>query len=155
MRKIHLTTAMMAVAVVVFMGSYAMAQQTYTNADLGKLHIPGAYTNQDLKALVPLPVQKAPLFEYPEVDLSKWIEEAIEKAAVREVEYHGLVHERDRYQAELDYELERLDLEVTYSLRDGGFTGFTRPLGLRSEFDSRLKYLRRQIFLLNWEIARQ
>src|SRR4030095_12470331 len=34
----------------------AYAQQTYTNEDLRKFSVPGAYTNQDLKKMRPLPV---------------------------------------------------------------------------------------------------
>jgi hypothetical protein len=36
----------------------AHAQQRYTNEDLRKFSVPGAYTNQDLKKMAPLPVAK-------------------------------------------------------------------------------------------------
>jgi len=39
----------------------AHAQQTYTNADLARFQVPGAYTNEDLRRLPPAPpAQKAP-----------------------------------------------------------------------------------------------
>ena len=44
----------------------AFGQQTYTNEDLAKFQIPGAYTNEDLKRLAPLAQQKEPAFRLPE-----------------------------------------------------------------------------------------
>ena len=125
----------------------AMAEM-YTNADLDKLHLPGAYTNKDLKTLEPLPAQEAPLIETPEVDLSRWLE----AAAVREAGYRALVHLRDRLQAELDYELGRLAL--AYSPAGGNFTGSLRP-GLRSKLQPKLDSLQRRIYLTDWELDQQ
>ena len=46
-------------------------QQTYTNEDLIKIRVPGAYTNQDLRRLSPLPVQREPAAEVPEVSIPR------------------------------------------------------------------------------------
>lgn len=124
-----------------------MAQQTYTNEDLEDFHIPGAYTNEDLEALEPLPVQEAPLFESEPADMTPWIEATL----MLDAEYLALTHARDRLQAELDYELERI--AIAYSPAGGGFTGSLRP-GLRSKLEGKLEYLRRQIYMLDWEIDR-
>ncbi len=43
----------------------AFGQQLYTNADLAKIDVPGAYTNQDLRRLPPLAVQGAPAAPTP------------------------------------------------------------------------------------------
>jgi len=43
----------------------AFGQQLYTNADLAKIDVPGAYTNQDLRRLPPLAVQSAPAVPTP------------------------------------------------------------------------------------------
>jgi len=37
-----------------------LAQEKYTNADLDRIYVPGAYTNEDLKALPPIEMQAAP-----------------------------------------------------------------------------------------------
>jgi hypothetical protein len=38
----------------------AYAEQTYTNADLARFQVPGAYGNEDLRRLPPAPPSKAP-----------------------------------------------------------------------------------------------
>lgn len=38
----------------------AMAQEKYTDADLDRIYVPGAYTNEDLKALPPIEIQPLP-----------------------------------------------------------------------------------------------
>ncbi|MEE9218451.1 MAG: hypothetical protein V3U98_05235 [Acidobacteriota bacterium] len=38
----------------------AWAEERYTNADLDRIYVPGAYTNEDLKALPPIAMQEAP-----------------------------------------------------------------------------------------------
>ena len=40
----------------------AAAQSNYTNADLEKYRLPGAYTNEDLVGLESLPDQSEPLY---------------------------------------------------------------------------------------------
>lgn len=53
MRKILVVAA-------AFAATAALAQEKYTNADLDRIYVPGAYTNEDLKALPPIEVQEAP-----------------------------------------------------------------------------------------------
>ena len=136
-----------------------VAQETYTNKDLGKLHIPGAYTNDDLKALPPLAVQKAPIVQVQPVDLSKLISELTEAAARREEKRRVLVHAQDRLQAELDYQLELT--RVVYISPTQGRIG-RRPRELDSYYRGGLSgggefrglhYLRREIALLEWDIS--
>ena len=137
--------------------------ETYGNNNLGKLHIPGAYTNDDLKVLPPLAVQKEPIVQVELIDLSKFISERTEAAARREEKRRELVYARDRFQAELDYQLEqthdayispaegrigrlRSQLEGDVPAHfNGGLPGGN---GFRG-----LEYLRRQIALLEWDIS--
>jgi hypothetical protein len=124
----------------------AMAQKVYTNRDLGDVQIPGAYTNKDVKFLEPIPTQKAPMVEpapvaccAPSVDKGPKVD--VRRAVATDV--------RDRLQAELDYELARI--EKAYSPAGGGFTGSLR-VGLKSKLEDRLEYLRREIALRDQEL---
>jgi hypothetical protein len=47
-------------AAALFAATGAAAQEKYTNADLDRIYVQGAYTNEDLKALPPLEIQSAP-----------------------------------------------------------------------------------------------
>jgi hypothetical protein len=123
----------------------AMAQKVYTNKDLDKVQVPGAYTNKDLKFLEPIPTQKAPLSEPAPMDLMALAEVTPEPDVRRAV----LTDVRDRLQAELDYELARI--EEAYSPAGGGFTGSLR-VGLKSKLEDRLEYLRREIHLRDEQI---
>ncbi len=38
----------------------AWAEERYTNADLDRIYVPGAYTNEDLRTLPPIAMQEAP-----------------------------------------------------------------------------------------------
>jgi len=147
MKKTMFPTVAVGAILAILAVAPAMTQEVYTNEDLKNTHIPGAYTNEDLEALEPLPTQKAPLFEPAPVDLTPWVEASFNVDAHRAV----LTDMRDRVQAELDYELERI--ETAYSPAGGGFTGSLRP-GLRSKLEDKLENLRRQIYMRNWELSR-
>jgi len=97
----------------------AFAQQTYTNADLAKFQVPGAYTNQDLKRLPPLAVQKAPAAQLPR------IEPAPVPTAEYQQYYDGIKADRDALAAELDYEKGLVDFS------ESAFAGDTRSFNVR------------------------
>ena len=53
------------VAAICLWPALAYAQQTYTNDDLKRIRLPGAYTNEDLQRLPPLAVQERPAVQVP------------------------------------------------------------------------------------------
>lgn len=121
----------------------ALAEEKYTNADLDRIYVPGAYTNEDLKALPPLEVQEAPALPLvgPRVDTA---ERDRLLARIRMLEAR-----RDAMARELAYEEER----VRRSESAGGnspdsslFAGYRgKSRGLREA-------LRKEIALLGHEI---
>ena len=123
--------------------AFAQETKTYTNADLAKIQVPGAYTNQDLKRLPPLAVQKAPA-----------------KAAVPEVEpapappteafqayYNSVRVDRDMLAAELAYEIGLVDFS------ESAFAGDTRSfdvrLGYRAQAVDLIRELTKRVALLD------
>lgn len=133
---------------VVFLTLPAAAQRKYTNADLEKYRLAGAYTNEDLKRLEPLSYQAAPLFEYPEIDL---LSASIAEQRAIEVRGDVLRQERRGYQAELDYHNGRL--KIAYSA-GGGYPNRFLNRGLLSQIEPRLEILRRRIALITAELGR-
>jgi len=97
----------------------AFGQQTYTNADLTKFQVPGAYTNEDLKRLAPLPMQKAPAVAMPRVEPSRT------ESAGYQALYDSLRRARTALAAEIDYEKQRVDRS------ESAFAGDTRDYGDR------------------------
>lgn len=110
------------VLAVCFWPAAALAQQTYTNADLAKFQVPGAYTNEDLKRLAPLPVQKKAAAEVPPY------EAPLVATAAYQAHFDNLRAERDLLLAEIQYEKDRVDFS------ESAFAGDTRS------FDVRLGY---------------
>jgi hypothetical protein len=55
------------------MATGAWAEERYTNADLDRIYVPNAYTNEDLEALPRLAVQEAPAMPLvaPRIDTSE------------------------------------------------------------------------------------
>jgi hypothetical protein len=144
--------------VIVFVTAPADAQRKYTNADLEKFRLEGAYTNEDLRGLTSYPVQERPLYEYPEVDL---VTPYIRAQQALEARAASLRSERDRLQAELDYRAGIL--ETAYSARGGEVPNF-RNLAVRDQYLApypgtysqmvpRLEYLLRRISLVNRQLA--
>jgi hypothetical protein len=123
----------------------AFAQDvTYTNADLAKIQVPGAYTNDDLKRLPPLAVQKAAAAPAPQV------QPPAAPSAQQEGwqnYYWNVRADRDALQAELDYEI----AQVEYS--ESAFAGDTRAfeprLGYRSQARPLIMELTKRIALLD------
>src|SRR5262245_27455646 len=122
----------------------AFADQTYTNADLAKFQVPGAYTNEDLKRLAPMPVQKAPVATVPPY------EPAPVPTASLQSYYDSLKIERDALQAELDYEKGLVDFS------ESAFAGDTRSfdvrLGYRSQAVELIRELTKRVALLDHQL---
>lgn len=81
----------------------AFGQQTYTNEDLAKFQIPGAYTNEDLKRLAPLAQQKEPAVRLPEY------QPAPTRSASLQARYDGLRETYDMLLAEIALKHELVD----------------------------------------------
>ena len=122
----------------------AFAQDKYTNADLAKFQVPGAYTNEDLKRLPSLPVAKAPAAKLPEYApepkptgaLQSWVD--------------SIRAERARLQAQVDIEKDLVD----YS--ESPFAGDTRSydvrLGYRAQARPIIVELNKRIAILDREM---
>ena len=123
----------------------AYGQQRYTNEDLRKFSVPGAYTNQDLKKLPPVPVvgkaapAPAPRSEAPAVDSESF-----------QIALDLLVEQRNIYQAELDWRNQ--EIERAYSFFDKGPEGYPWP-GYLSKSRGILQYLEVQIAIMDARIA--
>ena len=119
----------------------AFADESYTNADLAKFQVPGAYTNQDLKRLPPLPVQKAPAAKLPAY------EPAPVPTASLQAWYDSLKAERDALAAEIDYEKSLVDFS------ESAFAGDTRSydvrLGYRAQARPLIIELQKRVALLD------
>jgi hypothetical protein len=107
----------------------ALAQQTYTNADLVNIQVPGAYTNDDLRRLPPLAIQKEPAArlvvpEAPRADGGRY-----------QVLYDNLRLTRSALQAELDFEMQRIDDS------ESAFAGDPGDLGPRPGYRTRVRPL--------------
>ncbi|HET8945848.1 MAG TPA: hypothetical protein VFQ07_02600 [Candidatus Polarisedimenticolia bacterium] len=130
----------------------ALAQEakTYTNADLAKIEVPGAYTNQDLKRLPPLAVQKvqAPAHapaagrgEAPVAEVPAPPTEAFQNY------FNSVLVDRDILMAELQYEID----QVAFS--ESAFAGDTRSfdvrLGYRAQARPLIQELAKRVALLD------
>jgi hypothetical protein len=93
------------------------AQQRYTNEDLKKFSVPGAYTNADLKKMAPVPVVGKPTraepILAPEID---------EYAQVLYARMDLLREQRTIIQAEMDWR--NAEIERAYSFFDKGPNGY-------------------------------
>ena len=123
--------------------SAAFAQQTYTNEDLKRFSVPGAYTNQDLKKLPPVPVVGKAT---PAPPVAMAPERGPDPLQIR----FDLLSEQKRiYQAELDWRQSQID--KAYSFVDQGTDGYPWP-GYRSKSKSAMHYLEMQIAVLDSRI---
>jgi hypothetical protein len=96
-----------------------LAGEVYTNADLARFNVPGAFTNADLSRLEPLPVQAKPAALLPAYEPPR------PPTALYQAEYDGLRRTRGRLEAELAYERGRLEFSRS------AFAGDTRQPGIR------------------------
>ena len=122
----------------------ASAGPTYTNADLERLRVPGAYTNEDLRRLPPLAVQSEPASRLPRITPPK-----VDHAGYQAV-FNAARRARAALLAELDYEMERVDFS------ESAFAGDTRSfaprLGYRARARTLIQELTKRIALLDLEI---
>lgn len=115
----------------------AFAQQSYTNADLAKIEVPGAYTNQDLKRLSPLPMQKAPAAKLP-----PYVAPEVPAAAFQ-AHYDSVRVERELLLAEI--ELEKRRVEFSESAYAGDTRSFDVRLGYRAPAAVWIRDLERRV----------
>ncbi len=104
----------------------AYGQQTYTNADLSKFQVPGAYTNQDLKRLRPLAVQKEPAAVLP-----RWVPAPPGAGAAYQSLYDSMARAREGIAAEIEYEKGLVG--YSESAFAGDTSDFTVRLGYRAQ----------------------
>jgi hypothetical protein len=131
------------VAAALFAATGAVAQEKYTNADLDRIYVPGAYTNDDLKALPRLEVQPAPAMApwTPRIDTR---ERDLMLERVR-----GLEERRLAVSREMEYE-ESIIRKVEGP--GGNSPDSEYYLGHRSKSRGYRAALRREIALLDQEI---
>lgn len=121
----------------------AFGQQTYTNEDLKKFSVPGAYTNQDLKKMPPLPVVKgvpvAPVPVRPEAP----------EAQAYQLRLGLLQEQRLMLQTELDWRQEMV--RKANSAFDKGTDGHPWP-GFLSKNKGSILYLEMQLTIVDARI---
>jgi len=121
----------------------AYAQQTYTNEDLRKFSVPGAYTNQDLKKLPPVPSfgKAGPSAQAP-----------VETVDSRpyQMRLDLLQEQRLIVQAQLDWTNQ--EIEKAYSFYDKGPDGYPWP-GYLSKTRGFVQYLEMQLAVVDTRIA--
>jgi hypothetical protein len=124
----------------------AYGQDTYTNEDLAKFQVPGAYTNKDLKRLPPLPVQGKPAAELPRIEVPR------APVASFQVLYNSLRAMRADLVAEIEYEKDRI------AFSESAFAGDTREpgvrLGYRTKVGPLLNELEKRVSLLTLRIEK-
>lgn len=124
----------------------AYGQQTYTNADLVKLEVPGAYTNEDLRRLPPSPVQRAPIAAPSAVALPQ------APSADYQVICDNMRRARAALVDERDYEVGRV--ERSESALAGDSRSFEPRLGYRTRVAPFIQELEKRIALLDRQIDR-
>jgi hypothetical protein len=123
----------------------ALAQDatTYTNADLVKIQVPGAYTNEDLKRLPPITILKSPA---PAAAPAPPAEVSAQQQSWQNY-YWNVRADRDALQAELDYEIAQV--EFSESAFAGDTRAFEPRLGYRSQARPLILELKRRVALLD------
>lgn len=121
----------------------AYAQQTYTNEDLRKFSVPGAYTNQDLKKMRPVPTvgKKGP---------SEPVTIEVVDSRPYQMRLDLLLEQRVIVQAQLDWTNQ--EIERAYSFYDKGPDGYPWP-GYLSKTRGFVQYLEMQLAVVDTRIA--
>lgn len=121
----------------------AYAQQTYTNADLARFQVPGAYTNDDLKRLPPAVTQKIPAAAAP------WVQEPAPRSEQQSA-FDSLARTRRLLAAELAFELDRI------AASESAFAGSADRLEARAGYRARARdlvlELQKRLVLVDSEI---
>ena len=123
-----------------------LGQQTYTNEDLAKFQVPGAYSNEDLSRIGPLAVQKEPVTRLPEFVPPPSYDGRLQ------ADYDSLRERHRSILSAIAYEQELID----YS--DSAFAGDTRDATVRNGYRAParvwIRQLSRQATLLEVRIGR-
>lgn len=115
-------------------------QQLYTNADLAKFDVPGAYSNKDLRRLPPSPPRPRGVIGVPPYAPAPREDAAYQRA------YDGLRLTRDALQAELDFEMGRIAFSESAM---AGNSGVVEPrLGYRAAVAPLILELQKRVALL-------
>jgi len=123
----------------------AFGQQVYTNADLVKFDVPGAYTNEDLRRLPALAVQSAPAFPAPPYTAPAPAEGLAYQAA-----YDNLRLTRLALAGELDFEMKRIAFSESAF---AGNPGEIEPrLGYRVKVAPLVLELKKRVALLDQQM---
>jgi hypothetical protein len=123
----------------------AFGQQAYTNADLTKFDVPGAYTNEDLRRLPPLAVQKEPA-----ATLRPFVSHPPAERSEYQESYDALKSTRDSFACELNLELKRV--EFSESAFAGDTRSFEPRLGYRVRVASLILELQKRIAILDCQM---
>lgn len=126
----------------------SFGQQVYTNADLAKFDVPGAYTNQDLRRLPPLATQREPAATLPTYAAPA---PAPFLVAHYEGSYRDLKQARESLAFELDYELRRV--AFSESAFAGDAQTFEPRLGYRNRVAPLVMELQKRIAILDFEMG--
>ncbi len=125
----------------------AYGQQTYTNADLPKFAVPGAYTNEDLKQLAPLAIQRTPAAPTPFVAIEP-VSSAFYQSA-----YDSMKRTRAALAEEREFEMARVEYSESAfagdSMNYGSGRGFAPRLGYATKVAAFIGELDRRIALLD------
>ena len=123
----------------------AFGQQLYTNADLTKFDVPGAYTNEDLSRLSPLAVQKTPAATLP-----PFVRPSPAALPPYQEAYDSVKGTRDAFAYEM--ELEQKRVEFSESPFAGYTDTFAPRLGYRTQVADLILELRKRIALLDYQM---
>lgn len=136
----------------VMLATAALAEERYTNADLDRIYVPGAFTNEDLKALPAIETQEAP---------AQPLAGARIDTAGRDLlfaEIRSLEEQREGAASELAYE----EAIVRLVYGPGGnspdrafFAGYrSKSRGLREALRKEIALLDQQIDAVRWQALR-
>jgi hypothetical protein len=136
----------------VMLATAALAEERYTNADLDRIYVPGAFTNEDLKALPAIETQEAPAQPLAGARIDT-IERDLLFAEIRSLE-----EQREAAASELTYE----ESIVRLVYGPGGnspdrafFAGYrSKSRGLREALRKEIALLDQQIDAVRWQALR-
>ena len=123
----------------------AFGQQAYTNADLAKFDVPGAYTNQDLRRLPPLAVQREAVAKLP-----AFVMPAPDESLPYQRSYNAIKDTREMFARELAFELNRVEFSRSAFAGDG--QSFAPRPGYGAKVAPLIRELEKRIALLDGQL---
>ena len=123
----------------------AFGQQVYTNADLAKFNVPGAYTDQDLRRLPPLVVQRGSA-----ATSAPFVAPAPMESAPYQEAYDRIKFARDSFAFERDFELERV--AFSESALAGDSRSIAPKVGYRTQVAPLILELEKRIAILDQQM---